>query len=89
MKISVIIPALNEMGCLPGNLNILRQADWVHEIIVVDGGSTDGTLGWLRQQDGIMVVETTPGRGIQLNAGARCATGDVLVFLHADHCCPR
>jgi rSAM/selenodomain-associated transferase 2 len=84
MKISLIIPALNEMGCLPGNLNTLRQADWVHEIIVVDGGSTDGTLGWLRQQDGIRVVETPRGRGLQLNAGARCATGDVLVFLHAD-----
>lgn len=88
MKVSVIIPALNERECLPGSLNALKQADWVHEIIVVDGGSTDGTLGWLRRQDGIRVFETPPGRGLQLNAGARAATGDVMVFLHADASLP-
>ncbi|TAM83401.1 MAG: glycosyltransferase [Acidobacteria bacterium] len=84
MKISVIIPVLNERECVPGNLNALRQTDWIHEIIVVDGGSTDGTLGWLQQRDGVRIVEATVGRGIQLNAGARVATGDTLVFLHAD-----
>jgi rSAM/selenodomain-associated transferase 2 len=84
MKVSVIIPVLNERECLPGSLNALKQADWVHEIVVVDGGSTDGTLAWLRQQGTIRLVEALPGRGIQLNAGAKCATGDVMVFLHAD-----
>jgi rSAM/selenodomain-associated transferase 2 len=88
MRVSVIIPALNEKERLPGHLNALKQADRFHEIIVVDGGSTDGTLGWLRQQDGIRVVESPPGRGLQLNAGARCATGDVMVFLHADASLP-
>jgi rSAM/selenodomain-associated transferase 2 len=84
MKVSVIIPVLNELDCLPENLVALKVQNWIHEVIVVDGGSTDGTLRWLRQQSGLRIVEAPAGRGIQLNAGARVATGDVLIFLHAD-----
>lgn len=88
MKVSVIIPVLNERGCLPENLAALKNQNWVHEVIVADGGSTDGTLEWLRQQTGVRIIESQAGRGIQLNAGARAATGDTLIFLHADTCLP-
>ncbi len=84
MKVSVIIPVLNERECLPENLAALKNQNWIHEVIVVDGGSTDGTLGWLRQQGGISLIEAPAGRGIQLNAGAKSATGDTMIFLHAD-----
>jgi rSAM/selenodomain-associated transferase 2 len=84
MRLSVIIPVLNERDCLPENLAALKRHDWIHEIIVVDGGSTDGTLAWLRQQRGVRPIESPAGRGFQLNAGVRVAAGDTLVFLHAD-----
>ncbi len=85
-KLSVIIPVLNERECLPLALAALRGHDWIHEVIVVDGGSTDGTREWLdRQADGsIKIVYAERGRGRQLNAGAAAATGDVFLFLHAD-----
>lgn len=86
MKVSVLVPVLNERGCLPENLAVLKGQNWVHEVIVVDGGSTDGTLEWLWQQRGVRIIESQAGRGIQLNAGARAATGDALIFLHADSC---
>jgi len=64
-------------------LGALATVD-THEVIVVDGGSTDGTQEYLRQQKHARVIETQPGRGNQMNAGARMATGDVLLFLHSD-----
>jgi rSAM/selenodomain-associated transferase 2 len=57
------------------------------EIVVADGGSKDGTLEWLEQygsSNGACVVHSEKGRGTQLNKGAAAATGEVLVFLHAD-----
>jgi rSAM/selenodomain-associated transferase 2 len=58
-----------------------------HEIIIVDGGSTDGTLD-IAGSHGDKVVSSGKGRAIQMNAGASVATGDVLVFLHADTSIP-
>lgn len=84
MKISVIIPALNERNHLPVTLASLTHMDLLHEVIVVDGGSTDGTREWLSQQQVSRVIDAERGRGAQLNAGARLATGDVLLFLHSD-----
>jgi rSAM/selenodomain-associated transferase 2 len=84
MKISVIIPALNERSHLPVTLAALTPMDFLHEVIVVDGGSTDGTREWLSQQPVSLVIDSERGRGAQLNAGARLATGDVLLFLHSD-----
>ena len=84
LKVSVIIPVLNELECLPETMSALRHQDWIHEVIAVDGGSTDGTLERLRQQEGVRIIGAPAGKGIQLNAGAKAASGDTLLFLHAD-----
>jgi len=88
VKISIIIPVLNERDSLPASLAVLNRQRWVHEIIVVDGGSTDGTQEWLRRQSDIKVIEASRGTGLQLNTGASLCTGDVLLFLHADTLLP-
>ena len=84
MQLSVIIPVLNEREQLPRTLAVLQASFYPHEIIVVDGGSTDGTREWLCKQPGLQVITTTRGRGHQLKVGANAATGDVLLFLHSD-----
>jgi hypothetical protein len=81
---SVIIPALNERECLPRTLAALENQEGIHEVIVADGGSTDGTREWLTAQNFARVVDTPAGKGNQLNAGAHAASGNVLLFLHAD-----
>lgn len=84
MKISVVIPVLNELANLPTALESVRSAIDAPEIIAVDGGSTDGSREWLHNQTGIRVIEAERGKGIQQNTGARIATGKVILFLHAD-----
>ena len=86
--VSVIIPVLNERDQLPATLAQLRSHSWIHEVIVVDGASSDGTRQWLEAQTGVMVVDAPAGRGSQLNVGARAASGDLLLFLHADSFLP-
>src|SRR5947209_6916591 len=81
MNVSVIIPTLNEEGALGETLRLLR-AQAPHEIIVADGGSTDATPHIARSAD--LFLQGPPGRAAQMNDGARHATGDVLLFLHAD-----
>lgn len=81
MRLSVVIPVLNEAERLPAPLDALSEMD--AQIIVVDGGSTDGSADVARQC-GVMVLETAPGRACQMNAGAAAATGEALLFLHAD-----
>lgn len=82
MRLSIVIPTLNEAAGVEQNIQqalVLRP----HEVIVADGQSDDGT-GDLARSAGAVVVTCERGRGRQLNAGARAATGDVLLFLHAD-----
>lgn len=82
-SLSVIIPALNEALALPATLAALKQCPGITEIIVADGGSQDDTVNIARAQ-GCRVITSEPGRGKQLQAGAEIASGDALIFLHAD-----
>jgi|ERR1051326_3943735 rSAM/selenodomain-associated transferase 2 len=82
MLVSVIVPTLNEERYLANTLQFLSAVPHV-EIIVVDGGSTDKTLEIARQFTEYVFL-TRPGRAHQMNFGAQHATGDVLLFLHAD-----
>lgn len=81
-RVSVIIPAFNEAENIPAALKF-AQAGGPHEVIVVDCGSVDETSQRARDA-GAMVVHAAPGRAGQMNAGAAHATGNVLLFLHAD-----
>jgi rSAM/selenodomain-associated transferase 2 len=82
MLISIIVPTLNEAANLPVTLRSLAERTDV-ELIVVDGGSADDTVAVARQFTPYVFV-TPPGRAGQMNCGARHATGDILLFLHAD-----
>ncbi len=82
MPLSVIIPALNEATQLPRTLQSVVTQDHACEIIVVDGGSTDGTRAVA--SDAARLLEAPRGRARQMNAGARVATGEAFLFLHAD-----
>ena len=87
LKISIIIPVLNEANTIAPVISTARNAENV-EIIVADGGSSDGTVE-IAQSLGVRVISTAPGRSTQMNAGAIAATGDILLFLHADTHLPR
>lgn len=81
LRLSIIIPALNEAASIgPSVLQARSEAD---ECIVVDGGSTDRTLA-LAVAAGAQGVSTVRGRAMQMNAGAQKASGEVLLFVHAD-----
>jgi rSAM/selenodomain-associated transferase 2 len=85
--ISIIIPTLNEAGKLPGLLAALRNEPAESEIVIVDGGSCDGTVE-IALSHGLCVLQASRGRGNQLCAGAGRARGDILLFLHADSIFP-
>jgi len=84
MKLSIVMPVLNEAGGIVEALTALAplRARGV-EIIVSDGGSGDATVALARPLADIVVVAPR-GRGRQMNAGAAASYGDVLLFLHAD-----
>jgi rSAM/selenodomain-associated transferase 2 len=81
--ISVVIPTFNEAQELPGCLAALRDQA-AHQLIVADGGSTDGTAQLAVAGGAVLVPCDARQRAAQMNLGARRADGDVLVFLHAD-----
>ena len=85
-KISIIIPILNEANTIEQVLVRLLNIQNV-EVIVVDGGSKDETIA-IAQSLGVKVICTAAGKASQMNAGAAIATGDILVFLHADTLLP-
>ncbi len=87
-KISIIIPVLNEAPALRSNLPALQTFRYAgHEVIVVDGGSSDASIR-IASALTDKVVESAPGRGMQMNAGAAKATGTILLFLHIDTLLP-
>jgi len=88
VKISVIIPALNEAKGILESLHSIERQQGEFEIIVVDGCSIDGTADVARRYARVINSEKR-GRAIQMNIGAHHACGEVLVFLHADSCLPR
>lgn len=81
-KISIIIPILNEAKILEKTLSQLQSEQGYYELIIVDGGSTDGSTRIAEKYGKVLTSER--GRAKQLNAGAAAATGDILLFLHAD-----
>jgi rSAM/selenodomain-associated transferase 2 len=88
MKLSIILPVLNEAQQLPQVLECLGPArERGVEVIIVDGGSEDGTLA-AAVRAGARLVNSPKGRARQMNAGARIAGGDVLLFLHVDTVLP-
>ena len=87
VTISVIIPTFNEEQSLPRTLACLSASDPA-EIIIVDGGSTDGTLALAQEfcshTATARVIAAPRGRASQMNEGAKASQGEVLLFLHAD-----
>jgi rSAM/selenodomain-associated transferase 2 len=84
MKLSIVVPMLNEARVLPALLEHLRplQRNGV-EVVLVDGGSEDDSAA-LATLAGFQVLHADHGRARQMNAGAAAVRGDVLLFLHAD-----
>ena len=85
LRFSIIVPVLDEAGGIEATLAILQpwRASGAAEVVVADGGSRDGTRA-LAAPLADRVIDSPRGRGAQMNAGARVATGDILLFLHAD-----
>jgi rSAM/selenodomain-associated transferase 2 len=87
--ISIIIPVLNEannIGRLLLHLTESSSPENISEIIVVDGGSTDGTIETVKQftRTDVKLISSPKGRAKQMNIGAKESTGKILYFLHAD-----
>ena len=80
--ISIVVPALDEEATIATTLGRLREPE-VREVIVADGGSTDRTRA-IAAPLADRVIEAPRGRASQMNAGAAAASGDVLLFVHAD-----
>ncbi len=88
--VSILVPTLDEERELPSLLDALATLPGHWELVVADGGSRDTTAALARSHPTAPVVlEARGGRAAQLNAAARHATGDVLLFLHADSRLPR
>ncbi|TDY02837.1 TIGR04283 family arsenosugar biosynthesis glycosyltransferase [Thiohalophilus thiocyanatoxydans] len=87
-RLSIIIPTLNEAGSINQTLALLQPLrSRGHEVILVDGGSTDDTVDMARPEVD-RILNSDPGRAHQMNVGASQARGDIFWFLHADTLIP-
>ncbi len=89
MKITVVIPAYNEMQTIRKILERVQNTNRVDEILVVDDGSTDGTRDVLKVLDGsgsirVILHEKNQGKGTAVMTGVRQASGDVIIIQDAD-----
>ncbi len=88
MKLSVIVPTLNEETAIRKTLDALSRLVNVDEIIIVDGGSTDGTVSIIENYNFAktfkFIKDFKANRGLQMHEGTKHATGDVFWFVHAD-----
>lgn len=85
-KISIIVPILDEadyIGKLLSCLQNKRTPEYVQEVLVIDGGSRDGSLK-IAETYGATIIHSEKGRAKQMNLGARLAKAEILYFLHAD-----
>ena len=86
MKISIIIPVLNEEKNIGELIRYLKKfgEGFLSEIIISDGGSTDRTVKFAEESGAIVLKAPGRGRALQMNAGAEIASSQILYFLHAD-----
>lgn len=82
MKLSIIVPILNEENMIERFLNSLELFDHTVEVVFVDGGSNDGTVEKIPTRYGC--ISSQKGRACQMNEGAQHSSGSVLLFLHVD-----
>ncbi|AFZ54588.1 TIGR04283 family arsenosugar biosynthesis glycosyltransferase [Cyanobacterium aponinum] len=87
LKISIIIPVINEEKMLLKTIPILKQYPYV-EILFVDGGSQDNTINLIHQAGFKCLSSPILNRSYQMNLGAESAQGDILLFLHGDTILP-
>lgn len=91
-RISIVIPILNEVETISNLLNHLIKnstKENISEIIIVDGGSTDGSQDKVSKFKNTILLNSQKGRAKQMNLGAKHATGTILYFLHADSFPPK
>ena len=86
MKISIIIPTLNEAENIGQLISYLLKNgnENLSELLVVDGGSNDGTCRIARDAGAKVIICPSKGRSCQMNEGAKNSTGEILYFVHAD-----
>ena len=87
-ELSIIIPTFNEESTISQCLETVIDIPGI-EIIVADGGSTDRTVELAEKHSNVKVVTSLIGRSVQMNKGAGSASGEILLFLHADCVLPR
>ena len=87
-ELSIIIPTFNEESTISQCLETVIDIPGI-EIIVADGGSTDRTVELAEKHSNVKVVTSLIGRSVQMNKGAESASGEILLFLHADCVLPK
>ena len=87
--VSIVIPVFNEATLLPHTLASIDANPGEKEVLVVDGGSTDGTIECAQRGGATLISSPVSNRAQQMNLGAQAAKGDVLLFLHGDTLLPR